>query len=52
MLPDKAIKEFQEICKQEYGKDLSGDEAKDAGERLVRLFQLLYEADTKKIKIK
>ena len=42
MLSDKAIKEFKEIYKKEYGQDITDAEARDQGERLVGLFDIFY----------
>ena len=41
-LSDKAIQEFKDIFKKEYGKDLTDAEARDQGERLFGLFDLLF----------
>ncbi len=43
MLSDKAIQEFKDIFKKEYGKDLTDAEAREQGERLVAFFDILYE---------
>jgi len=42
MLSDKAVQEFKDIFKKEYGQDLSDAEARDQGERLVGFFDILY----------
>ncbi|MFC1625868.1 hypothetical protein ACFL1Q_02420 [Patescibacteria group bacterium] len=42
MLSDKAIKEFKDIFKKEYGQDLTNSEAREQGERLVGFFDILY----------
>lgn len=43
MLSNKAVKEFKDIFKREYGQDLTDAEAQDQGERLVGFFDILYE---------
>ncbi len=45
MLPDKAIKEYKEIFKDEFGQDLTDSEAQEQGERLLRFFKTLIEID-------
>ena len=40
-LSDKSIKEFQEIFKKEYGKEISYKEAVESGEQLIGFFKLL-----------
>lgn len=42
MLSEKAIKEYKELFKKEYGQDLSDSEARDQGQRLTNLFEILY----------
>lgn len=42
-LSEKSIKEFQEIFKNKYGKELSYNEAAEAGEQLVSYFKLLQD---------
>jgi len=42
MLSDKAVQEFKEIFKKEYGQDISDAEAREQGERLVGFFEILY----------
>lgn len=39
------LKEFRRIYKEEYGKDLTYEEAKEAGANLVNFFKLLIEID-------
>jgi len=43
MLSDKAIQEYKEIFKKEYGQNLTDAEAKEQGERLVGFFNILYD---------
>lgn len=45
MLSDKAIQEFKDIFKKEYGQDLSDAEAREQGERLLMFFQTLIDID-------
>lgn len=42
--PD-GLKKFRKIYKEEYGKDLTYEEAKEAGSNLVNFFKLLIEID-------
>jgi len=42
MLSDKAVQEYKEIFKKEYGQDLTDAEAREQGERLVGFFDILY----------
>jgi len=39
------LKNFRQIYKEEYGKDLTYEEAKEAGSNLVKFFKLLIEID-------
>lgn len=41
MLSDKAVKKFKDIFKKEYGQDLTDSEAREQGERLAGLFEIL-----------
>ena len=47
MLKDKSIYELQEIIKSEYGKDLSFDEVRNIGLKLISLYKtvLNYKID-------
>jgi hypothetical protein len=47
MLSDKAVQEFKDIFKKEYGKDLTDSEAREQGERLIKYFELLIKIDQK-----
>lgn len=40
MLSDKAVQEFKDIFKKEYGQDISDAEAREQGERLVSFFEI------------
>lgn len=42
MLSDKDVKEFQEIYKQEFGKEISEQEAMKPGSALIRLAEFSY----------
>ena len=42
MLTGKAVQEFKEIFKKEYGQDLTDAEARKQGERFVGFFDILY----------
>ena len=44
-LSDKAIQEFKEIFKKEYGKEYTDAEAREAAENLVGFFDLLIKVD-------
>ena len=48
MLPPKAIEEFKEIYKQEFGEDLSDKEALEKATRVINLFQVIYKPIPKK----
>lgn len=50
MLSQKAIKEFKQIWKEEFGEDLTDDKAREAGERLLSFFKLLYKIDSRQRK--
>lgn len=45
MLSDKAIKEYKEIFKNEFGQDLTDAEAQEQGERLLKFFKILIKID-------
>ena len=47
MLSDEAVKEFQEIYKKKFGKEISYQDAYESGQRLVNLFKILWESDRK-----
>ena len=42
MLSDKLVQEFKDLFKKEYGQELTDAEARDQGERLVGLFDILF----------
>jgi len=43
MLSEKAIASFQQIYRQEFGAEISRDEAIAMGTKLLRLFKLIYQ---------
>jgi hypothetical protein len=45
MLTEKEIQNYQEIYKKEFGKNISKQEAIEAGQNLVNLFSLLLKID-------
>ncbi|MCJ7805005.1 hypothetical protein MUP35_04735 [Patescibacteria group bacterium] len=47
MLSDKAILEYKEIFKKEFGQDLTDAEAQEQGERLIKFFEILIKIDQK-----
>ncbi len=51
-LSEKSIKEFQDIFKKEYGKELTHDEAAEAGRNLVGLFDILLKGHVEEQKLK
>lgn len=42
MLSREAILEYQQIYKEIYGKEISFEKASEGGEKLLRLFKLIY----------
>lgn len=42
-LSDKAIKEYQAIYREEFGEELSVEQAQEQGLRLLRLFRILVQ---------
>jgi len=43
MLSDKAVQEFKDIFKKEYGKELTDSEAREYSQRLMNFFEILYD---------
>lgn len=41
-LSREAILEYQEIYKKEFGQEISYDDAREQGTKLLRLFNLIY----------
>lgn len=48
MLTKEQIKEYQEIYKKEFKKEISFKEASEQGTRLVNLIELLHKIDHEK----
>ena len=44
-LTENDIKEFQEIYRQEFGKEISYQDAYDGAQKLIRMVQILMEPD-------
>ncbi len=42
MLSNQAVTEFKKIYKKEFGEEISDKEALEKGEKLLRLFQIIY----------
>lgn len=47
MLSLQAVEEYRKIFKKEFGTDISHEEAKLQGTRLVKLFQILLQIDNR-----
>ena len=45
MLSNKAVQEYKEIFKNEYGQDLTDVEAREQSERLLKFFEILIKID-------
>ncbi len=48
MISQEALKEYKEIYKKEFGKDISDAEALEQATRLLRLIEIIYKPMTKK----
>lgn len=46
MLSDEQIKKFQALYKEQFGEDISREEAYEQGIKLIRLFELIYKPIT------
>jgi hypothetical protein len=46
-ISDDKVQEFKEIFKKEHGKDMTDEEAREAGNNLVGLFEILWEMSQK-----
>jgi len=46
MLSDEQIKKFQALYKEQFGEDISREEAYEQGAKLIRLFELIYKPIT------
>lgn len=42
MLDDSNVRKFQDIYREQFGKEISQDDARKEGEKLLRLVQLVY----------
>ena len=51
-LSEKAIKEFQEIYKKEYGKELTYEEAAEASRNLLGFYEVLFDSHIAELKLK
>jgi hypothetical protein len=47
-LTQKSIEEYRKIYKKVYKEDITEEEAREQGERLVRFFKILIEIDERK----
>lgn len=50
-IPKESIKEFQEIYKKEYGKELPYEEAADTANRLFELYKIIIESKVEELKL-
>ena len=41
-ISNEAIEEYQRIYKSEFGEDITFEEAKEQGNKLLRLFDIIY----------
>ena len=51
-LSEKAIKEFQEIFKKQYGKEISYDEAAESARNLLGLYKIVYDGHVAEMMLK
>ena len=49
MLDKEMVEEYQKIMKEQYGEEISFEEAREQGENLVRFFELLIVIDRKQM---
>ena len=42
MLSEEAVLEYQQIYKKEFGEEISLEEAKEQGTKLLKLFSIIY----------
>jgi len=47
-ITDKTIQEFRDVVKEEYGTEMSREEASETLSQLVGYFNLLHKIDTRK----
>ena len=52
MLSEKAIEEYRQIYKKEFGTELALEEARESAASFMRLFQLVYKPITKSESVK
>ncbi len=52
MLSAQAIGEYQDIYKRKFGSEISADEAKAQGEKLLRVFRIIYQPIPNQIEMK
>lgn len=43
-LSDKAVQEYRDLYKKEFGKEISMEEARTQGERLLAIFKPIFKA--------
>lgn len=46
MITDEHITQYQEIYRKQFGKEISREDARDQGTKLVRLMQIIYQPMT------
>lgn len=46
-LTDDEVTQFQAIYRQQFGKEISQEDARERGTKLVRLFEIIYKPMTK-----
>lgn len=51
-LSQKAVDEYRELFKKDYGKDLTDSEAQDGAQRLFNFFEVIYEMSLREAKRK
>lgn len=49
MLSKKAVEEYQQICREEQGRELSYEEAQDEALRLLQMFKVIYRPIPKEV---
>lgn len=45
-LTDSEVSQFQSIYRQQFGKEISQEDARERGTKLVRLFEIIYKPVT------
>ena len=51
MLSNKAIEEYRQIYKKEFGTELALEDARESAENFMRIFQLVYRPMRKEVKL-